>query len=177
MDTIDSNEDTDGHVANDDQISAQVMSQNENVNEVVSIQEPVVGQVQLVQEAGANIVDGFDQETSTADNERMIAMMKEKMENKLYPIFRRKTRWERGVILRRNAVGQSVKSTPQKRKNPTPENDCVEDNLISKQSRRNTIGSPNNTSRKPPRKRTKSLSVIQGQSLITDMMKGTREQV
>ena len=131
----------------------------------------VVGDIQ--EPTPADLI-GVDQgELSKEDNHRMVALM----ENKSYPIFRRKTRWERGVILRRHVVGQSVKSTPQKRKNPSPENDCVEDNLTSKQSRRNTIGSPNNTSRKPPRKRTKSLSVIQGQSLITDMMKGTREQV
>ena len=132
-----------------------------------------MGQVQLVQEAGANIVDGFDQEISTADNERMIAMMKEKMENKLYPIFRRKDKWERGVFLRRNAIGHTVRSSAVKRKISCGFNDSTGQDGSPKISsaRRNTIGSPNQVPKKPARKRTKSLAAVDlGQSLITDMM-------
>ena len=69
----------------------------------VSIQEPAA--VDTVQVDQANGCDALDQEFSAEDNRRMIAMMNEKMANELYPIFRRKDKWEIGVILRRNAVG------------------------------------------------------------------------
>lgn len=143
----------------------------------VNIQEPSVMMGKNVQEpppVPADVV-GVDQgELSDEDNERMINMMREKMENKLYPIFRRKDKWERGVILRKNAVAHSARSSQVKRKNSSRDtNDSGEwnDSPKLRSIRRNTFGSPSSVARIPARKRTKSLVVMDSrQSLITDLM-------
>ena len=144
----------------------------------VSIQEPAA--VDTVQVDQANGCDALDQEFSAEDNQRMIAMMNEKMANKLYPIFRRKDKWERGVILRRNAVGHPNRSNPVKRKIPPSEiNQSIkwDESPRLRSIRRNTVGSPNDLSRKPVRKRTKSLATVDPrQSLITDLMSSNKCQ-